>query len=369
MGLSQRAGVELRFLELVDVRLFRSAALELKGAASTVLSGPNGAGKTTVLEAIAYLGSQRSFRSASREAMVRVGAQRAVARAELDHGPRAVLVESELRAGGGAQTSVNRRRVQGRRELADALPVTVFSPEDLALVQGPPARRRELVDTALSLVDRRAAADLDELDRVLRQRAALLRQAGGTLTSAVASTLDVWDERLMVSGEAVARARQHLLRDAAPWVQCAYASLAGHSGGADLVELDYVPGWEGELATALAASRAADVRRQVSLVGPHRDEVLLRINGREARVRASQGEQRSLALALRLGLHRWVGERRGTTPLLLLDDVFSELDPDRSRALARHLPSGQTLLTTASALPEGIEVDQVIDVRSLGRRE
>ncbi len=362
------AGMRLHHLELRDVRLFVEAVLDVPAGGTTVLSGPNGSGKTTLLEAVAFLGSQRSFRTTVREAMVRNGTERAILRAELEHEQRPLRVECELLAGGAARTLVNHRAARRRGELAEAVPVTAFSPDDLGLVQGPPLRRRELLDAALRLLDHRAAAHLDAMDRVLRQRGALLRQAGARLSGEVASTLDVWDGRLVASGQAVSGARRELLADVQPAVEAAYEQLVGPGAAGAGVTMTYVPGWEGELADALAASRPDDVRRAVSTVGPHRDELALGIGGRDARVRASQGEQRCLALALRLGLHHLVTERRGDAPLLLLDDVFSELDPDRSRALARLLPPGQALLTTAAPLPEGIEVDTVVDVRTVGRR-
>jgi DNA replication and repair protein RecF len=362
------AGTRLHHLELHDFRLFSDAALDVPAAGTIVLSGPNGSGKTTLLEAVAFFGSHRSFRTTVREAMVRSGAERAILRGELERELRPLRVESELRANGSARTLVNGRTAQGRGELAEVVPATVFSPEDLGLVQGPPARRRELLDAALRLVDHRAAADLDVMDRVLRQRAALLRQAGASLSAEIASTLDVWDGRLTACGQAVSDARRSLVADVEPAVEAAYRHLAEEGGADGGVKMTYVPGWQGELASALGASRQDDVRRAVSTVGPHRDEIVLSIGGHEARVRASQGEQRSLALALRLGLHQLVTERRGDPPLLLLDDVFSELDPDRSRALVGLLPAGQALLTTATPLPAGIEVDTIVDVRTVGRR-
>ncbi len=358
-------------LELRDVRRFSEACLEVDPESTTVLTGPNGSGKTTFLEAVAYLGSQRSFRTASRGVIVRSGAERGIVRAELRRERRPLLVESELRADGSALTLVNRRAVHARAQLADAVPVTVFSPDDLGLVQGPPARRREMLDAALRLVDARGAADLDTMERVLRQRAALLRQAGGRLAPEIASTLDVWDERLDAIGTVVSESRRALVEEVAGLVEDAYASLAGVSASVSAsrssVTVTYVPGWEGSLGQALAASRRDDVRRGISTVGPQRDEIALRIQARDARTQASQGEQRSLALALRLALHELVSERRGGRPLLLLDDVFSELDPDRSRALVRRLPVGQALLTTASRLPDGVETGAIVDVRTLGR--
>ncbi|MGH8989853.1 MAG: DNA replication/repair protein RecF, partial [Acidimicrobiales bacterium] len=279
-------------LELRDVRLFVEAHLDLTAEATTVLTGANGSGKTTLLEAVAFLGSQRSFRTTAREALVRDGEERAVIRARLEREARPLLVESEVRANGSARTLVNHNPVQGRAALAEAVAVTVFSPDDLGLVQGPPARRREMMDAALRVTDARAAADLDAMDRILRQRAALLRQAGGRLGPEVAATLDVWDERLSTTGRAVSDARRALLVQVAPAVSASYEALAGPGAAGAAVTMTYVPGWEGDLSDALATSRREDVRRAASTVGPHRDEVVLAIERRDARVRASQGEQR-----------------------------------------------------------------------------
>jgi DNA replication and repair protein RecF len=148
-------------------------------------------------------------------------------------------------------------------------------------------------------------------------------------------------------------------------VGVAYARLAG-AGGEDLVSLTYVPSWQGDLRDALAASRNEDLRRAVNTVGPHRDDLVLDVEGREARTHASQGEQRCLALALRLGVHRLVCARTPLRPVLLLDDVFSELDPSRSRALVEELPAGQSIVTTAVPLPAGLEVARVVPVTELG---
>lgn len=370
--------------------------MALDPAGVTVLVGPNGAGKTTVLEAIAYLGTQRSFRTSSRDAIVRRGADRAIVRATCTREGRPLLVESELSATGGARTLVNRQSVRGRAALARALPVSVFSPEDLGLVQGPPVRRREILDATLRMVDTAVAQSLDDLDRVLRQRAALLRHAGGRLGPEIATTLDVWDERLCRAGESVADARDALVRELGPYVADAYDGIAaeseiaarealgealcedagnarsarnaGDAAPGTPVALSYRRSWTGTLAEGLAASRKDDVRRAASTVGPQRDELSLSLGPRDARVAASQGEQRTLALALRLGVHRLVTERTGAAPLLLLDDVFSELDAARSRALVRRLPPGQALLTAAAQVPEDIAAAAVVDVRSVGRR-
>lgn len=380
-------GTRLAELEIHDVRAFTDVTFRPAPDGLTVLTGPNGSGKTTVLEAIAFLGTHRSFRSADREAMVRTGADRAMVRSRFVREGRPLTVESELVRGRAPRTLVNRRPVSTRPALAEAVPVTVFSPEDLTVVQGPPARRRDLLDGAIRLLDHRAAADLDVLDRVLRQRAALLRQAGGRLTAEIETTLDVWDARLSETGSRVVAARRSLADALGPEVVRAYADLAGGSGAAAAagagetgsagpgeaaeepaeaaVEIGYRPSWEGPLDHALAERRADDLRRGVSTVGPHRDDLALALDARDARTQASQGEQRSIALALRLAVHRLVTAQLGWAPILLLDDVFSELDPARSRALVRHLPAGQAVLTTAGPLPDGADVAVVVDVRSL----
>ncbi|MGA7417531.1 MAG: hypothetical protein WBW80_06020, partial [Acidimicrobiales bacterium] len=184
------------------------------------------------------------------------------------------------------------------------------------------------------------------------QRAALLRQSNRRLGPEVAATLDVWDSRLALAGAALADAREALTHRLQPLATEHYARLAG---GADPVALAYRRSWDGDLEPALAASRSDDLRRGMTLVGPHRDELDLLLCGLPTRTHASQGEQRSLALALRLAAHQLATERLGSAPVLLLDDVFSELDPFRSRALLAGLPPGQALLTTA--LPPPPEVD------------
>jgi len=357
--------VSVRHLELADFRLFRNAHLDLDAEGTTVITGANGTGKTSVLEALAYLGTRRSFRGAPPDALVRSGAESAIVRAELDARDSPTLVEAQILPAGRSRTKVNRKPVSGRRELGAAAPCTVFSPEDLVIVSGGPNGRREILDDALALLDAEGARAADETERVLRQRAALLRQSGGRAGAEITATLDVWDQRLADAGKVLVAGREGLAGDLAPLVASAYGHLAG-VGDQVVTVLRYVRSWEGDLLDALAASRTADLRRGVNTVGPHRDDLLLEIDGREARTHASQGEQRCLALALRLGVHRLVRSRTELVPTLLLDDVFSELDPARSRALVAELPVGQSILTTAAPLPEGIVVARLLPVQSLG---
>jgi DNA replication and repair protein RecF len=342
---------------LTDFRSFDSAEVTLAGGLTSVI-GANGQGKTNLLEAIAWLATLRSFRGAPGEALVRDGTERAVIRAEVAWPEREVLIEAELAARGRNRVHVNRQRLARSRDLLGALRVTVFSPDDLALVKGGPGERRALLDEILVALHPRHDATQREVDRVVHQRNALLRQLGGRLAGDGASTLEVWDAKLASAGEALATAREELVATLGPWLRRAYAEVAGAEGGT--VNAAYRRSWTGELAAALAAGRADDLRRQVTQVGPHRDELEVILAGRPARTHASQGEQRSLALALRLAAHRLVTESIGTAPVLLLDDVFSELDADRGDALLAHLPPGQALLTSAGGLPLGASPERVL---------
>jgi DNA replication and repair protein RecF len=204
-----------------------------------------------------------------------------------------------------------------------------------------------------------------DLDRVLRQRNALLKQCigGRGFDESAAFTLDVWDAKLTEAGEALAHARVELVAKLGPALTAAYAAVASLAPDEVRVGVVYDAPWMADgLAAALAAARKDELRRGVTLVGPQRDDLVLSIGGLPARTHASQGEQRSLALALRLAAHAVVTDATGTAPVLLLDDEFSELDPGRSDALLASLPAGQTIITSASGLPPGAQPDLVLHV-------
>jgi DNA replication and repair protein RecF len=351
--------VQLQRLWLTDFRSYPSAEVSL-AAGLTVLLGANGEGKTNLMEAVAYLATLSSFRGAPNEALVRHGAGSAVVRAEGEREGRQLLVEAEITTTGRGRVQVNKQRLSRSRDLLGALRVSVFSPDDLELVKGGPAERRRYLDD--TLVARQPKLDVvrSDLDRVLRQRNALLRGARGRLTPEVESTLVVWDTKLVEAGEALASARAGLIDALGPVLAEAYDQVAGRAAH---VELAYQAPWRDRgLAACLESVRDDELRRGVSLVGPHRDELVVTIDGMPARTHASQGEQRSVALALRLAAHRVVTEAAGSPPILLLDDVFSELDPERSAALLEHLPAGQTLLSSASGLPPGADPELTLRV-------
>lgn len=347
-------------LELVDFRNYRSASFTLTGGV-TVVIGDNGQGKTNFAEALAYLATLGSFRGAPPDALVRVGATAAVVRAEIrDDDGRGTLIEAELVPAGRNHVQVNRQRLGRARDLLGVVRVTVFSPDGLSLVKGGPIERRRFLDDTLVALAIKYDAGRIELDRIVRQRNTLLRQAGGRLDESARTTLDVWDAKLSEAGERFGHARATLVARITPHVLTAYEQLAGRPTA---VELRYEPEWRGVgLAVALAAARDSDVRRGVSTIGPHRDEVALSINGLASRTHASQGEQRTLALALRLGAHRLVAERTGSTPVLVLDDVLSELDTGRASALLGHLPAGQVVITTAGTVPPAARPERIVRI-------
>ena len=350
-------------LAITDFRNIVDLTIEPGPTGTTVITGRNGAGKTSVLEAVTYLSTLQSFRGSPREAMVRRGADRAILRAETLVEGRAVTIEAEVSTSGRSRTMVNRQNVRRRGDLHDALRTTVFSPEDIGVVRAGPGERRHFLDETLAVVDPKAARAAEEVDKILRQRAALLRNAGRRLTPEVADTLDVWDSRLDAAGTALVEAREQLVTDLGPIAGIHYSRLAGVSTEIGLV---YVRSWGGPLVDALAHCRTRDVERGISSIGPHRDELELTVRGLPSRTHASQGEQRSLALALQLAAHQLATERLGSAPVLLLDDVFSELDPYRSRALLAGLPPGQALLTTALPAPEEVAPSRIYTLEAGG---
>jgi DNA replication and repair protein RecF len=360
--------VHLARLWLADFRNYRAAEL-VPAPGLTAIVGDNGEGKTNLLEAVGYLATLDSFRGAPGDALVRDGAQQAIVRAEVEREGRTSLVEAELRPAGRDRVLVNRQALRRTRDLLGTIRATVFSPDDLVLVKGGPAERRRYLDDLLVACVPRHDALRTDLDRVLRQRGTLLKQAVGTsqgrqgrLSAEVAATLDVWDAQLAELGDRWGVARARLVDRLGPVVGDAYDAVASREAR---VTLGYEAPWrEVGLAEALVRSRQDDLRRGASTVGPHRDEVRLVIDGMPARTHASQGEQRSLALALRLAGHAVVTEVTGSSPILLLDDVFSELDARRGAALVASLPPGQALLTTAGELPTGTTPDLVVRVRA-----
>jgi DNA replication and repair protein RecF len=343
----------------------------------TLVVGANGQGKTSLLEAAAWAATGSSFRGVPDAALVRAGHDTAIVRAEVVDGPRTQLLEAEIRAAGRNRVQLNRHPLARTRDRRELVRVTVFAPDDLQLVKGGPSERRSYLDDLLVSVAPRYEAVVADYERVLRQRNALLKQRFGADPDDE-TTLLVFDTQLARAGAELARGRARMLERLVPMVAAAYDDLAGSATIA--VDAAYDAEWWGPddpgeslasadaahvaaaLQDALVARRRAELDRKVTLAGPHRDEWRLRVRALDARTHASQGEQRTLALALRLGGHRLCTEVTGSAPVLLLDDVFSELDASRSSALVAHLAAGQTLLTTAGDVPPGVRAEHVVRV-------
>jgi DNA replication and repair protein RecF len=378
--------LHLSHLSLHDFRSYTEVELPL-GPGVTAFVGPNGQGKTNLVEAVGYLATLGSHRVAQDAPLVRLGADRAVVRGQVVRGDRALLVELEIVPGRANRARVNRSPVARPREVLGILRSVLFAPEDLALVKGDPAERRRFLDELLVLRAPRYAAVRADYDRVLRQRNALLKSASaarrGRPGDVDLSTLDVWDAHLATAGAELLAGRLELVEGLQPLVGAAYAAVADDTTGRPAVttagpatigyrssvEGDGPPaGDRGALAEWLLAA-LTDVRRQeldrgVSLVGPHRDELVLTLGPLPARGYASHGESWSFALALRLAAYDLLcGEAGdGGEPVLVLDDVFAELDDHRRQRLAALVAGAEQVLVTAAVpadVPAALAGDRV----------
>jgi len=346
------------WLSLIDFRSYGS--LEWKpDPGVNLLIGPNGAGKTNLLEATAYLATLKSFRSVRDVGLIADESPAAIVRAGITSEERERLIEIEIPTQGQRRTQVDKTRLKRTADLLGVVRVIAFLPEDLDLVKRGPAYRRNLLDEIAVQLWPAAHLDQSEYERSLRQRNAFLKT--GDRDNA---TLSVWDSRLAQTGGRVLARRSRVVETLSPILEEAYEEIAGEETRAGFT---YRPSWgetfesqsAGEYANriseALEKVRGVDYDRRMTTVGPHRDEPGFSIDGHETRTHGSQGEQRTTALAVKLAAHRAVADAVGESPVLLLDDVFSELDPQRSAALAGALPPDtQTLIT--SARPEDVPV-------------
>ncbi|WP_431903001.1 DNA replication/repair protein RecF [Nonomuraea sp. bgisy101] len=382
-------------LSLTDFRSYASVELDLEPGV-TAFVGPNGQGKTNLVEAMGYVATHSSHRVANDAPLVRQGASRAIIRCAVHREDRRALVELEINPGRANRARLNRSPVSRPRDVIGLLRTVLFAPEDLALVKGDPAERRRFLDDLLVARAPRFAGVRADYDRVLKQRGALLRTAaqarrgrGGARRAEseaafaaagagdVLSTLEVWDAHLARHGAELLRARLDLIEALRPLVASAYASLAptsapagltyrstlstggdgvddeeaGESGSSDAHTLstDLGKTLESRLRERLLEVRQSELERGVTLVGPHRDDLVLGLGDLPARGYASHGESWSFALALRLAAYDLL-RSDGGDPVLILDDVFAELDSQRRRRLAEIVaPAEQVLITAAVA--------------------
>jgi DNA replication and repair protein RecF len=357
--------VYVRHLGLTDFRSWARIDLELHPG-RTVFVGPNGLGKTNLVEALWYSATLGSHRVAADAPLIRTGAPRAVVSTIVVSEGRELAVDLEITAGRANKARLNRHPVRNTREVLGVLRAVLFAPEDLALVRGEPGERRRYLDELATTRRPRVAGVRADYDRVLRQRTALLKTAAAARNRGdrgALDTLDVWDGHLAAHGAQLIAARVDLVNQLAPEVEKAYQRLAPTSrpaairyrSGLEFDGDDTVEYYEAALLDALARRRAAELERGVCLVGPHRDDLELRLGDQAAKGFASHGESWSMALALRLAAYELL-RAEGGEPVLLLDDVFAELDSARRQALANVAASAEQVLVTA-AVPEDIPAD------------
>jgi DNA replication and repair protein RecF len=367
--------VRVTHLSLTDFRNYESLELELESGPNLFV-GSNGQGKTNLVEALGYLSTLGSHRVANDHAMIRTGCDSAIIRARLGNGEKSVLAEVQLNRSGANRAQINRAAIK-TRELPRYFSSVLFAPEDLALVRGDPAGRRRFMDELLVLRTPRMSGVLADYERVLRQRNSLLKSARASGIRGNLSTLDIWDERLIALGTEIVEARGLLVDELRPEVARAYESIAGADHGPGLSSrLSILSGGEDDpdsdspgdspsvqlggdrltaeqttaaFTAAIARLRKTELDRGITLVGPHRDDLVLVLNALPTRGYASHGESWSFALALKLASAAVL--RRDSSagdPVLILDDVFAELDESRRSRLADAAQEFEQVLITAA---------------------
>ncbi len=385
----------LEQLSLTDFRSYAQVELSFEPGV-TVLVGSNGIGKTNLMEAVGYLATLSSHRVSSDAPLLRFGTERALIRAKLVRGEQSTVLELEINSSRANRARINRSNPVRARDILGICQTVLFAPEDLALVKGDPSSRRRFLDELLvSLVPRHAATRSD-YDRVLKQRNALLKSArAGKFTSGHEATLDVWDQHMARAGAELLHARLELVERLRPHLNNAYAQLTDGSKNAGAIYRSTLQGAleddgaapasaaAGETAgpaedlrqlsvdelteryvQAFASSRRKELERGISLVGPHRDELELTLGTAPAKGYASHGETWSMCLSLRLASYYVMlddARTGGSAPILILDDVFAELDVQRRRKLAAIVSGAEQVLVTAA-------VDDDIPVELAGRR-
>lgn len=362
-------------LELTDFRSYPSVSVHLTPG-TTLFLGPNGQGKTNLVEAVGYVATLGSHRVATDAPLIRSGAERAIVRAGVVSDGRQALVELEIAAGRANRARLNRQPVRRLTDVLGTLRTVLFAPEDLALVKGDPAGRRDFLDAFLVALAPRWSGVRSDVDRIVRQRTSLLRSAAGLVRggrSADLRTLDAWDEQLVQAGAELTAGRLAAVQQLRPEITHAYRVLSGggqatvgyrsavvdrsgeadRSGGVDGAGAAGVEELAAALRTELQRRRGDEVERGQCLVGPHRDDLVLGVGDLPAKGYASHGESWSVALALRLatfGVLREIDETGD--PVLLLDDVFAELDEARRSRLAELVADAEQVLVTAAVLDD-----------------
>ena len=351
-------------IQLADFRNYSQLQLQLAPGA-TLFHGENGEGKTNLVEAVGFLSNLESHRPGQQKNLIRTGAQRATIACRVNHEKRNLLVAAEINSGETNRFYLNSKAQKRASDIVGHLQAIIFAPEDLDIVRRDPADRRSFLDSSLALLRPALAALKLDYDRVLKQRNALLKSARGVKNPEL-STLDIWDDQLVDLGSRLTEARLDLITKLAAPLQDFYTALAGEeeavtlslvslSADDDVEQIDRAAIAD-SLRAKLQSNRHRELERGITLVGPHRDELLIEKSGQVARNFASQGEAWSLALGLKLALAQLLRDGPGGDPILILDDVFAVLDPGRRRRLIEFVTSFEQVLVTAADLDSTPEI-------------
>jgi DNA replication and repair protein RecF len=352
--------VRLRWLELRDFRNHARTYLADVPDGLVVAVGPNGEGKSNLLEGVAFLFFLASPRISSAEPLVRDGAGAAYVRGEVDTASGRVLVEVEIPGRGANRVQMNRSPVRRKRDVKRAVRAVFFGPDDLDVVRGDPSQRRRFMDEALGSLWPLKEGAIAAYDRTLRQRNRLLRDWDGR---GVPAGLDVWDEELTVNGCALVRLRADAVGKVAPAAEAEFRRLSGYGLTCEYRPSVWAEDLEGVFWARLGERRAEELLRRTSLVGPHRDDIKLAVRDLGARAFASHGEAWGAALCLRLGIAAAIEAEVGERPVVLLDDPFSALDPERRGRLAERLTGcGQVVVSAADETQVPVGAEAVLDV-------
>lgn len=381
--------MHISHLALLDFRSYEQVDLEFEPGVN-VLVGRNGAGKTNLIEAVGYLATLSSHRVAADQALIRQGADRAMIRGRVVRGERSQILEIEIINGKANRSRINRGAPGRAVDILGILKTVVFAPEDLVLVKGDPSDRRRFLDELTMLISPKMSQVFSDYDRVIRQRSALLKSAMSARRARRTpdlSTLDVWDAKLAQTGSQIMALRQRLVVALQPHIAAAYsqvstepceAKLSYKASAYSVLDPDIATAGleqetaqiEQDLMHALALVREKELDRGVCLIGPHRDELLFELNGLPVKGYASHGESWSFALALRLASYQlmtlgpqnggavglasywWTDSTEDTEPVLILDDVFAELDGYRRKALAKLAGAAKQVIITAAVFED-----------------
>jgi DNA replication and repair protein RecF len=337
-------------IDLVDFRNWDSLDLLFKNEGLTFIIGDNAQGKTNLLEAIFFGVRHKSFRSSERLPLIRDGAEQSIVRLDVLSRERRRTVASELNRFGRDRILINGKAGARLNTLVYDFPVSVFQPDDLSIIKDGPSYRRSYIDEVIQSVDATYGQICSQYERVLRQRNNLLRSFSKNRSSSDLLTLDVWDEKISDLGELITRRRTEGLEELMVYFLKAYRQISGDQKN---LGLHYSKSWKSSMLTSLKEARTEDIRRQSTGIGPHRDDIIIDLDGFHSRNSISQGEQRTLAVVLKLASATMIEQVTGERPVVILDDIVSELDAKRVDRLLSSLPNGQIFIS-GTFLPDNL---------------